>query len=490
MKKTATILMLVLAMLPIAVQAQTPDTIFGRHHQYYYGKWYDQCDRYYDCSTEWPYQDHFYVDEITHPLLDGGAATDYLIARRFTIPGRMAIKGMVALASGQIKPEYLMLFQHDTTAPGNTALLGMTRWDTAARKVMKLPQCIQSMHLGDDSKFIFLNSYEALLDKPMVVDSVFYIAGTFQSDTARILGPFWPPYGPDTNNLSYDTIYPKNTRYYTIFERELLDCDSCINFERERFRNVFPITKDWEINPLPRGCGPFMAIIDSDYYQLTVLSDSVPMGTVAGGGHYVSMTQVEISATPEAGYRFAMWDDGSVENPRTVEVYCDTVFTAIFTEEGNYVVRTQANRPAKGNVSGGGFYAPGQTAVLQATATDSAYRFVGWTDGDTANPRMVVVDRDTLFTALFSSPTGIDDVERGRMAFTLSPNPTHGSVTLTAPKEDVYTVTVFDNSGRQVASTTFAGATWTLDASGLAAGTYYIRLRSQSGEGTKTFVKQ
>jgi hypothetical protein len=86
MKKTATILMLVLAMLPIAVQAQTPDTIFGRHHQYYYGKWYDQCDRYHDCSTEWPYQDHFYVDEITHPLLDGGAATDYLIARRFTIP--------------------------------------------------------------------------------------------------------------------------------------------------------------------------------------------------------------------------------------------------------------------------------------------------------------------------------------------------------------------------------------------------------------------
>lgn len=467
---------------PSVALAQVPDTVFGRHYQYYYGKWYDECDRYLDCMIDAPYGNYFYLVPNRHREYYRLFHTN-IVARRFTVPGRMAIKGMVALASGQKKAEYLMLFQHDTTAPGNTAFLGMTRWDTAERKVMKLPQCIQSMNLGDNSKFLYVDAYEAFLEKPLVVDSVFYIAGTFYSDTARI------------THLSIDvsdTLYSSNTIYYSIQKSGLIDCDSCLLHTGDFCDNNFPVDMNW----IPRyinnssGCGMFLAIIDSSYYQLTVLSDSVPMGTVAGGGHYVSMTQVQISATPEAGYRFAMWNDGSTENPRTVEVYCDTVFTALFTGEENYVVRVESNRPAKGSVSGGGIYTPGQTAVLQATVTDSSYRFMGWSDGDTVNPRMVMVDSDSSFTALFSSPTGIGNVGRNQAGFSLSPNPSHDRVTLTTQKEGLYSVAVFDNNGRQVASASFIGTSWSLDVSNLADGTYYISLRSENGDGVKTFVKQ
>ena len=40
-------------------------------------------------------------------------------------------------------------------------------------------------------------------------------------------------------------------------------------------------------------------------------------------------------ATPNEGYRFLSWNDGNTENPRTVTVTSDTVFTAIFTASGS-----------------------------------------------------------------------------------------------------------------------------------------------------------
>lgn len=485
-------------MLPLMAQTDVPDTVYGRHYQYYYENWYDECDDYYTCSPEVPTRNWFYVDYIRN-------AADYfsrpfdLVGRRYTVPGRMAIKGMVAMGGGQVKPEFLALFQHDTTVPGNTAFLDMVRWDTAARKVMKLPQCVQTMNLGDSTKFLYIDAYEVYLPKPVVVDSVFYIAGTFNSDSTRrytiIDSIYWSQDSTliDSIHTFQDSTHIRCTYYNGIRKRGRMRegyCDSCIN-TGNIYYNFFPVTRDWYswYGSLPI-CGLFLAIVDSDYYQLTVLSDSLPMGTVEGGGHYVSMSRVQISATPEPGYRFAMWSDGSTENPRTVEVYYDTVFTALFTEESNFIVGVEANHPTWGSVAGGGIYAPGQTATIEATAADDRYRFIRWADGDTANPRMAVIDRDTVFTAVFATLTGIADVQHNQLEFVISPNPSHDRVTLTTAKEGCYNVSVFDNSGHQVTTAVFAGTQWTLDVGRFADGTYYIRLLSAEGDGTKSFVKQ
>ena len=42
-----------------------------------------------------------------------------------------------------------------------------------------------------------------------------------------------------------------------------------------------------------------------------------------------------MTATANEGYEFTAWNDGNTENPRTVTVTSDTVFTAIFTASGS-----------------------------------------------------------------------------------------------------------------------------------------------------------
>lgn len=462
-------------MAPVAAQT-SQDTIYGRCYRYFYDNWYDQCVRYHDCTSEITDRNWFFESPVQSIILHFGVMYD-MVARRYTVPRRVAIKGLVALAHGQRKPEYMMIYQYDTTALGNAAFLGMTRWDTAERKVMKLPQCTQTMNMGDPSKFLYLDAYEAYLDKPVVVDSVFFIAGTYNSDTLRVL--------PSGDSIRRQNIYYSSIRTRDGYEK----CEPCLK-EGTIYYNFFPVTGEWHEVHTASSCGMFLAIVDSDYYQLTVVSDSVPMGTTTGSGHYVSMSQVQISATPNDGYRFAMWSDGSTENPRTVEVYYDTVFTAIFTDETNYVVSVAANQPSRGAVSGGGIYAPGQTALLQATVTDDSCHFAGWSDGDTNNPRAVVVDRDSLFTALFAMPMGIGDAGHAGADFALSPNPAREQLTLTTTQDGLYSVEVFDNNGRRVAATTFSGHSWTLDVSNLANGSYFVHLHSLNGSGTKTFVRQ
>ncbi len=65
-------------------------------------------------------------------------------------------------------------------------------------------------------------------------------------------------------------------------------------------------------------------------YALTVNANDASMGTVAGSGTYEAGTYATISATPNTGYRFLRWDDGSNENPRTVSVTGIATYTAVF----------------------------------------------------------------------------------------------------------------------------------------------------------------
>ena len=53
-----------------------------------------------------------------------------------------------------------------------------------------------------------------------------------------------------------------------------------------------------------------------------------------------------------------------------------------------------------GTVTGGGLYAEGSTATLNATP-NTGYRFTQWSDGNTDNPRTVTVTGDQKYTAMF-----------------------------------------------------------------------------------------
>ena len=70
-------------------------------------------------------------------------------------------------------------------------------------------------------------------------------------------------------------------------------------------------------------------------YTLTVQPNKAEWGTATGGGRYNSGARVAIEATPNTGYYFIKWSDGTESNPRTVTVSCDMTLYALFSATPN-----------------------------------------------------------------------------------------------------------------------------------------------------------
>ena len=68
-------------------------------------------------------------------------------------------------------------------------------------------------------------------------------------------------------------------------------------------------------------------------YTITVSASSSSYGTVSGGGTYEEGTQVTLTATAKAGYKFTEWNDGNTDNPRVITVTQDESYTAYFEVE-------------------------------------------------------------------------------------------------------------------------------------------------------------
>ena len=74
----------------------------------------------------------------------------------------------------------------------------------------------------------------------------------------------------------------------------------------------------------------FTAIFAINTYTVTVAADDASKGSVTGGGTYNHGETATLTATPNAGYCFFGWSDGSTENPRGVTATQDSTITAIF----------------------------------------------------------------------------------------------------------------------------------------------------------------
>ena len=144
-----------------------------------------------------------------------------------------------------------------------------------------------------------------------------------------------------------------------------------------------------------------------DMLTLTVLSADTLMGGVRGSGVYSPREEVFAGADPVRGYRFTHWSDGSTEQYRRVALTSDSTLTAYFelNPEFQYRVSVRTADPAMGSVSPTTAYARhGETVTITATPL-SGYRFTLWSDSVTANPRDIIVTRDTVLTAHFAPCT-------------------------------------------------------------------------------------
>ncbi|MBQ1653352.1 MAG: leucine-rich repeat protein, partial [Bacteroidales bacterium] len=134
-------------------------------------------------------------------------------------------------------------------------------------------------------------------------------------------------------------------------------------------------------------------------HTITVTSADETQGTASGSGDYAEGLEIEISATPAEHYHFAQWNDGNTDNPRTITVTSDSTFTAVFAINQHTVTVVSADTEM-GTVSESGTYDYGTEIQISATPADG-YGFVAWNDGNTDNPRTVIVTEDITYTATF-----------------------------------------------------------------------------------------
>ena len=120
-------------------------------------------------------------------------------------------------------------------------------------------------------------------------------------------------------------------------------------------------------------------------------------GIVTGMGEYNHGDTITLTATPNEHYHFVQWSDGNTENPRIFVATNDTTLSAEFAIDKHEVVLLGEN----GTLYGRGSYAYGDSVEIKAVANDG-YNFIRWSDGNTENPRSLVITQDTTFSAIFA----------------------------------------------------------------------------------------
>ncbi len=149
-------------------------------------------------------------------------------------------------------------------------------------------------------------------------------------------------------------------------------------------------------------------------------------------GYALKTEQVEYGVVPEYSgdtptkpstdthyYEFSGW------TPEFVAVTGDAEYTATFEEKliEDFTITTIA-ADDHGTITGGGTYKMGTTISLAVTPVD-CYEFTKWSDGNTDNPRTVVVTGDATYTAEFNIIKYTLSVE--------SADSSQGSATITNP---------------------------------------------------------
>lgn len=143
----------------------------------------------------------------------------------------------------------------------------------------------------------------------------------------------------------------------------------------------------------------YLSTENTKIYTVMAVSANPKMGMAIGTGSYIGGSVAEIVAIEKYGYHFTKWSDGNIDNPRFVNVSGSCSFTAEF-EINNYSVLAEVNAVAMGKVEGSADYAYLSRTQLKAIPNDG-YQFKGWSDGETENPRNILVYSDTTFTAVF-----------------------------------------------------------------------------------------
>lgn len=180
-------------------------------------------------------------------------------------------------------------------------------------------------------------------------------------------------------------------------------------------------------------------------------------------GFYVDNLQ-SVDETKEAN-NFWFWPD----KPITLNCNAPTQFVLNLSTFGN----------TGATVSGGGTYNAGSIATYQAFPA-AGWEFVNWQENgveiSTSASDFIVMDSDKNLVAHFASLTGVSDVDP-QVSFSLSPNPTTGSLTIELTEELKGAICeMYNMNGQLVASYTLEKTTNPISFEA-ASGIYFVQIQ-------------
>lgn len=135
--------------------------------------------------------------------------------------------------------------------------------------------------------------------------------------------------------------------------------------------------------------------------------------------------------------------------------------------------------PSTGRVAGGGRYPDSSMVTITALPTEGCC-FDHWHDGDTTNPRQLLLVSDTAFYAYFQivqdTTTGIDQLATLNTELTIYPNPASSMVTIETAHGDMVSLSLLDISGRMVFACKPRSNVAVLKVGDLPRGTYFVKV--------------
>ena len=243
-----------------------------------------------------------------------------------------------------------------------------------------------------DSTLVYRQEYTAtelswntiVLDDMLVIDKTkdLYVMFSIISNT-----PVTPLAVCDYAGNVYSSLYYEDEQwYYTNNFSWLIKCIT---------RKVCPITIEClgngqgivslSASPLNNVCGQtyYLRNGDTATYIFTPSVGSTLAGVMLNSTDYMSNLQ----PLGQGAYSLSF-------------VVTDTTILQSIFAINEYQLSVSLADAAMGAVTGAGTYHHGDTVAITAVPNQETF-FVNWNDGDTNNPRIIVIDRDTAFTATF-----------------------------------------------------------------------------------------
>lgn len=128
----------------------------------------------------------------------------------------------------------------------------------------------------------------------------------------------------------------------------------------------------------------------------------------------------------------------------------------------------------------------GNTAIFEAVPNEGGHYFTHWSDGNTDNPRTLVVEEDTYLIAYFE----YDGICERESKISLFPNPTNGLLNVSG--EGIQEIRVFNAMGQMVKQVFAANREETLqiDMSNQSVGVYLLQAVGEENAFSTRFVKE